>query len=132
MQDRPTAAELLDALASFMRDRAEHARDRWERFQFLVAANSLAILRREWELEEDACVAEWSRLDRLLGPEPLPRRQQELARRLRERNEELCRRIREGAFDERGVAELEAHLLATTLDKVRIASPEAARDIEPR
>ncbi len=131
MQDRPTAAELLDALAAFMRDRAEHARDRWERFQFLVAANSLAILRREWEMEEDARLAEWARLDRLLGPEDPPRRLAELGARLRERNEELCARIRAGVFDD-DPGELEAHLLATTLEKVRIASPEAARDIEPK
>ena len=31
MQDRPSAAELLDALGDFMRDRAANARDRWER-----------------------------------------------------------------------------------------------------
>ena len=50
MQDRPTAVELLDALGGFMRDRAENARDRWERFQFQVAANSIGIIKRELEL----------------------------------------------------------------------------------
>jgi len=42
--------ELLDALGGFMRDRAENARDRWERFQFQVAANSIGIIKRELEL----------------------------------------------------------------------------------
>ena len=52
MQDRPTAAELLEALSSFMRDRADYARDRWERFQFQVAANSIQIIKREVEMED--------------------------------------------------------------------------------
>ncbi len=72
MQDRPTAPELLDALADFMRDRAENARDRWERFQFQVAANSLAIIKREMEMEDGFMRAEWHGLDRLLGAEDLP------------------------------------------------------------
>ena len=59
MQDRPTAVELLDALGGFMRDRAENARDRWERFQFQVAANSIGIIKRELELEDGFMRVEW-------------------------------------------------------------------------
>ncbi len=124
MQDRPTAAELLDALAGFVRERAQHARDRWERFQFLVAANSLAILKREAELEEDAILAEWERLDCLLGPEPLPPRHRDRIARLRERNATLCDAIRVGKFDGEREAELKRHLYLTVRDKVRIASPD--------
>src|SRR5688572_7063923 len=72
VQDRPTAPELLDALADFMRDRAANARDRWERFQFQVAANSIGIIRREFEMEEGLLQDEWRGLDRLLGAEALP------------------------------------------------------------
>jgi hypothetical protein len=124
VQDRPTAAELLDALAGFFRERAQHARDRWERFQFLVAANSLAILKREAELEEDAILAEWERLDSLLGPEPLPLRHRDRVARLRERNAELCEAIRAGSFDGEREGELKRHLYLTVRDKVRIASPD--------
>ena len=68
MQDRPAAAELLEALGEFMRDRAANVRDRWERFQFQVAANSLGVLQREFELEEgfmrEAAAVYWeARLD---------------------------------------------------------------------
>lgn len=128
MQDRPTAAELLDALATFFRERAQHAQDRWERFQLLVAANSLAILRREAELEEDAVLAEWERLDALLGPEPLPLRHRDRLARLRERNEALCQAIREGRFDGEGEAALKRHLFLTVVDKVRITSPNELDD----
>jgi Domain of unknown function (DUF6285) len=69
VQDRPTATELLEALGEFMRDRAENARDRWERFQFQVAANSLSIIKRELEMEDGFRRAEWEGLDRLLGAE---------------------------------------------------------------
>ncbi|MCS7295710.1 MAG: DUF6285 domain-containing protein [Chloroflexota bacterium] len=123
MQDRPTAAELLDALGGFLRDRAQHARDRWERFQFLVAANSLSILKREAEQEEDAILAEWERLDALLGPERLPLRFRDRVARLRERNAELCEAIRAGRFDGEREQELKRHLYLTVVDKVRIASP---------
>ena len=69
VQDRPTASELLDALGDFMRDRAAHARDRWERFQFQVAANSIGIISRELQMEDDFMREEWRGLDGLLGAE---------------------------------------------------------------
>ena len=123
MQDRPTAPELLDALADFMKDRAAHARDRWERFQFQVAANSINIIRREFEMEEGLLHEEWQGLDGLLSPEPPPETYGALRERLLERNEELVRRIQGGDFDGEREPELERHLLETVLAKVRIASP---------
>ncbi|HZP58001.1 MAG TPA: DUF6285 domain-containing protein [Dehalococcoidia bacterium] len=127
MQDRPTAKELLDALGDFMRDRAEHARDRWERFQFQVAANSLAIIGRELELEDGFMRAEWHGLDGLLGAEPMPAEQASFAARLRERNAELSAKIAGGDFDGEAEAPLIAHLWETVMNKVRIASPNEAR-----
>ena len=127
MQDRPTAPELLDALGTFMRDRAEHARDRWERFQFQVAANSLAILKREFEMEEDHLRAEWQGLDRLLGAEDMPETQASLAARVNERNAELSDRIRRGDFDGDAEDRLLPHLWETVVNKVRVASPNEAR-----
>lgn len=126
MQDRPDAGELLEALGEFMRDRAENARDRWERFQFLVAANSLGILQREDALEDEFLREEWSGLNALLGNDDPPPGLQEFRARLRSRNAELVARIREGKFD--GVEEpaLLRHLYATVLNKVRIASPNEA------
>ena len=124
MQDRPTASELLEALGEFMQDRAEHARDRWERFQFLVAGNSIALLRRESEMEDQFQRAEWAGLDELLGAETVPGTPATLSAGLISRNEELVRRIQEGDFDDdRAEARLTRHLLDTVLNKVRIASP---------
>jgi len=123
MQDRPTATELLEALGEFMRDRAENARDRWERFQFQVAANSLGIIKRELEMEDGFRRAEWEGLDRLLGAEDVPVEQASIARRLNERNTELAERIRRGDFDGDAEAQLLPHLWEMIVNKVRIASP---------
>lgn len=126
MQDRPTAAELLQALEAFMRDRAANARDRWERFQFQVAANSMSILRRENELEDAFMRDEWAGLDALLAPEPIPEGAPVFAARLIERNNELVAQIKAGAFDGDPEPALLRHLYQTVVNKVRIASPNEA------
>ncbi len=123
MQDRPTAVELLEALSGFMRDRANNARDRWERFQFQVAANSIEIIKREIEMEDGFMRSEWQGLDRLLGAEGMPEGQAALTARLTERNAELADRIRRGDFDSRAEDALLPHLWETVVNKVRIASP---------
>lgn len=128
MQDRPTAVELLDALRDFMRDRAANARDRWERFQFQVAANSIDILRREAELEDEFLRQEWAGLDRLLGSEEVPGGQAALTARLRERNEELVRQIQAGDYDDSASEDrLLPHLWETVTNKVRVANPKELR-----
>ena len=106
-----------------MRDRAENARDRWERFQFQVAANSIAILKREFEMEDGHMRAEWQGLNRLLGDERTPDAQTALAARLGQRNAELAEHIRQGDFDGEAEDALLHHLWETVLNKVRIASP---------
>jgi Domain of unknown function (DUF6285) len=123
MQDRPTATELLEALGEFMRDRAENARDRWERFQFQVAANSLGIIKRELEMEDRFRRAEWEGLDRLLGAEEIPVEQAAVAGKLNGRNTDLAERIRRGDFDGEAEDQLLPHLWETVVNKVRIASP---------
>ena len=127
MQDRPTATELLDALQAFMRDRAANARDRWERFQFQVAANSMGILKRELEMDDGFMRHEWSGLDRLLGAETPPAEQPAFVARLTERNEELVRRIQAGDFDGEAEERLLPHLLETVVNKVKVASPNELR-----
>lgn len=124
MQDRPTAPELLDALADFMRDRAANARDRWERFQFQVAANSIGVIRREFELEDGFMREEWQALDGLLEPEEIPAGQAAFNARLQQRNDELATRIRRGDFDAQSDEDrLVPYLWASVVNKVRIASP---------
>jgi hypothetical protein len=115
-QDRPTASELLIAIADFLREEATPALDRAEPrlgFQMRVAANSLAILEREWRLGPDADRREHDRLVSLLGRDGT----------LEELNRELAHQLRAGQRDERDLA-LMAHLEATIADKIAIANPK--------
>ncbi|MFO1161909.1 MAG: DUF6285 domain-containing protein [Reyranellaceae bacterium] len=114
-QDRPTAAELLAAIADFLREEATPALDRAEPrlgFQMRVAANSLAILEREARLGAAADAHEHDRLKTLLGRDGT----------LEDLNRELARQLRSGERDERDAA-LMAHLDATIADKIAIANP---------
>jgi hypothetical protein len=115
-QDRPTASELLAAVADFLREEATPALDRAEPllgFQMRVAVNSLAILEREGRLGPAADAREQARLAKLLGRDDS----------LDELNRELARQLRAGERDERDAA-LMAHLEATTADKIAIANPK--------
>ncbi len=99
-QDRPTASELLSAIADFLREEATPALDKAEprlAFQMRVAVNSLAILEREARLGPAADLREHERLVTLLG--------------------------RNGSLEERDAA-LMAHLEATIADKIAIANPK--------
>ncbi len=114
-QDRPTASELLNAIADFLREEAMPALDKAEPrlgFQMRVAVNALAILEREGRLGPDADRREHQRLKALLGRDgPLD-----------DLNRELARQLRAGERDERDTA-LMAHLDATIADKIAIANP---------
>ena len=115
-QDRPTAAELLAAIADFLREEATPALDKAEPrlgFQMRVAANSLAILEREARLGPAADAREHERLVKLLGHNGT----------LDDLNRELARQLRAGERDERD-ATLMAHLEATIADKIAIANPK--------
>ena len=115
-QDRPTAAELLAAIADFLREEATPALDRAEPrlgFQMRVAANSLAILEREARLGGDADAREHARLVALLGHDGT----------LEDLNRELARQLRTGERDERDAA-LMVHLDATIANKIAIANPK--------
>jgi hypothetical protein len=103
-QDRPTASELLSAIADMLRDEAIPALDKADPrlgFQMRVAVNALAILEREARLGPAADVHEHARLATLLRREG----------------------SRAGERDERD-ADLMAHLEATIADKVAIANPK--------
>lgn len=115
-QDRPTASELLAAIADFLREEAMPALDRTEPrlgFQMRVAVNSLAILEREARLGPAADAAERARLVTLLGRDGT----------LEDLNRELARQLRAGTRDE-GDAALMSHLEATIADKIAIANPK--------
>jgi len=115
-QDRPTASELLAAIADFLREEAIPALDRAEPrlgFQMRVAVNALGILEREAQLGPAADAAEHTRLVTLLGRDGS----------LADLNRELARQLRGGERDERDTG-LMAHLEATIADKIAIANPK--------
>jgi hypothetical protein len=112
MQDQPTPAEILGAVAAFLKtvtgpDLAPHTA-----FQLRVAANALELARRDIELSPAADAEEEARLTPLLGQEGS----------LLALNAELARRIEAGEADltTPGLAE---HLWATTLAKLAVDQP---------
>ncbi len=112
MQDHPTPAEILAAVAAFLRadvvaDITPHAV-----FQAKVSANALDIARRDLELSPAADAEELARLHRLLG------RNGDLL----DLTRELAQRIADGAMtlETPGLAE---HLWATTLAKLAVDQP---------
>jgi len=131
MQDRPTLAELLDAARGFLEKDAIDALEGTAKFHARVAANVLAIAARELELEPAQLVAEWQRLDALLGGVPAPAGSAELRAALVARTEQLCERIRRGDADAEPfrTAVLE-HVRATVREKLAVANPKllAAED----
>lgn len=123
MQDRPTAVELLQAAQRFCEDDLIPNLQGRVRFHARVLRNVLAILEREWELEEDAVRAEWDRLRALLGADAKrPGTLREAAAQVSEWNRELSRSIRAGEMDDRFDEALDA-VYRSVLDKLRVANP---------
>ena len=126
MQDRPTYAELLEAVRHFLEVDVVPALDGPKKFHARVAANVLGIVRRELESEAVQLRAEWGGLCGLLdlaeGPPP---DRAELRRQLRRHTEELCERIRRGDADAGAWrAAVMAHVRQTVEDKLRVANPK--------
>jgi len=135
MQDRPTYDELLDAVRGFLERDVVPALEGTKKFHARVAANVLAIVRRELAAESDQLAAEWQRLDALLGSEPVPVGLPSLKRRLAERSAQLCERIRAGDADAGPFrAAALAHVRETVREKLAVANPKllAAEDADPR
>jgi uncharacterized protein DUF6285 len=126
VQDRPTYNELLEAVQSFLETDVVPALEGPKKFHARVAANVLAIVRRELRCADTQDRTEWERLDRLLGAaEPPPGDRVELRERLRARTEDLCERIRRGEADAPPwrTAVL-AHIRQTVIDKLAVANPK--------
>lgn len=112
MQDQPSAAELLEAVAQFLREKVMPQLDAHTAYHARVSANALDIVRRELELGRAAEAEAQARLSAILGQDGD----------LLTLNRELCARIAAGEI---GLSspDLKAHLWATTLDKLRIDQP---------
>jgi hypothetical protein len=126
VQDRPTYAELLEAVQHFLETDAMPALEGPKKFHARVAANVLAIVRRELESEETQLRAEWKRLCELLGfAEVMPADRAELRRHLRRHTAELCERIRSGDADAGSWrSAVMTHVRQTVEDKLRVVNPK--------
>jgi len=126
VQDRPTYSELLEAVQHFIEADVMPALDGPRKFHARVAANVLAIVRRELEVEDRQLRDEWQRLDALLGDTgAIPTERDVLRRQLLERSEALCARIRNGEADTgpwRDAVLL--HVRQTVVDKLTVANPK--------
>lgn len=111
-QDRPTAAELIEAVIEFLADESVSADSEQATFHRRVARNALAIALRDLRDGPPLDAAERDRLAELLGQDT------DLA----SLNTELARRIRAGdpGLDR---PRLLAHLRATARDKLTLANP---------
>lgn len=127
MQDRPTYSELLAAVEHFLEQDVIAALEGPKKFHARVAANVLAIVRRELACEESQLDSEWRGLDALLGSAERPSNRAAARLALRPRVEELCARIRNGDADagEWRTAVL-AHVRRTVADKLAVANPKYA------
>ncbi len=127
MQDRPTARELLQAVAEFLeREINPTLSDPRLRFRGLIAVNVLAIVARELAAGEAHLRDEWGRLVQLLGKSDreLPSDVERLRDEIRTLTRELCARIRAGELDASPeYDEALAHAQATVVEKLEIANP---------
>lgn len=113
MQDQPTAIELIDVVAEFIRVHAMPQLKGHAAFHARVAANALDIVKRELEIAPKAEEAELSRLKDLL------KRDGDLDT----LNRELCKQIENGSMtlDTPGLAD---HLWSITMTKLSIDQPK--------
>src|SRR5262249_20673356 len=113
MQDRPTAAELLEAIREFLEQDVMTAVDGRARFHTRVAVNALGILEREVQLGPELDAAERERLATLLGHDAD----------VLTLTTELARRIRDGSLDDRR-DEVFAAVQASVRAKLLVANPD--------
>ncbi len=125
MQDRPTAEELLEAVADYLdREVVPHTEGR-RQFLARVSSNVVRTVRREIRLEDDHLRQEWTRLNELQEAEPLPEDRGALRDGIRRRTRKLCGAIRRGEADEdpRRSVILE-HVRATVRAKLEVCRPD--------
>jgi hypothetical protein len=115
MQDEPTPAELLEGVATMLRDFAMPELTGRTAFLVRVGANAVDLVRRQIELGEKFDAAEHARLVALLKSDgSLP-----------DLNARLCEAIeqRRITLDTPGLAD---HLWATTMEKLAVDQPQYA------
>jgi hypothetical protein len=111
-QDRPTAAELVQAVREFLEHDVMAATEGRVQFHTRVAVNALGMIERELTDGPAFAAAERARAVALLGHDGEPA---DLER-------ELAARIRDGSLDDR-IDAVRAHVRATVREKLLVANP---------
>ncbi|MCF8469205.1 MAG: DUF6285 domain-containing protein [Parvibaculum sp.] len=112
MQDQPSAEELVEAVADFIRTHAIPQLRGHAAFHARVAANALDIVKRELGIAPAANAGELDRLKSLLDKDGT----------LEDLNRDLCARIESGELT-LATPGLADHLWETTLTKLAIDQP---------
>lgn len=115
MQDEPTPAELVKAVADFLRDTIAPMASGHTGFKLRVGINALDLVARQLTLADAAEAEEAARLRALLGRDGS----------LLELNRALCARIASGEAD-LSTPGLADHLWRTTLAKLAVDQPNYA------
>jgi hypothetical protein len=129
VNDQPTAEALLRAVERFLERDVVPRLEGVPKFHARVAANVVAMVARELELEDSQLAGEWERLGLLLhDPAPCPPGREARRAGLLARNESLLRAIERGEADAGPLraATLE-HLRLTVADKLAVARPPRQR-----
>ena len=113
MQDRPTAAELLDSVAEYLFAELRPEVPREQRFKVLVAANVCAVVAREIRAGDQPDAEDLALFAELLGEQPED---------VHAAAAELSRRLRAGELDDR-IDELTPGLEQHVRRKLEIARP---------
>lgn len=122
-QDRPDAAELLDAVAEYLFGELRPEVPREQRFKVLVAANVCAVAAREIRAGEGPTREDLALFRELLGEAgEVPNEPEALAAETRQAADELARRLRAGELDDQ-INELAPKLAEYVRRKLEIARP---------
>jgi Domain of unknown function (DUF6285) len=121
-QDRPDAAELLDAVAEFLFGQVRDAVPREQRFQVLVAANLCAVVAREIRAGRRPLEEDLGLFAALLDRDPPDTSGQNLTAAVREAQSQLARRLRAGELDG-DLPEVAAALREHVRRKLAVARP---------
>jgi hypothetical protein len=122
MQDRPTAPELLDALAAMLFTEVREWVPRERRFEILVAANVCAIVARELRAGAEPSAADAVLFRELLGAAATVPAPEDAAEEARAAAAELAEVIRAGELDD-SLGEVAARLREHVRRKLEIARP---------
>ena len=123
MQDRPSAAELLEAVAEYLFAELRPEAPREQRFRVLVAANVCAVVARELSAGDAPDREDLELFSQLLGEKAEPADDPDaLADQARRSAAELAKRLRSGELDDR-LEQLSSKLEEHVRRKLDVARP---------